>query len=58
MHLLNPKICTFEIKNEVFRQTAVSRHPKKRPCKQKRLTIWTAKRKEKVKTVILLDLKI
>ena len=24
MHLLNPKICTFEIKNEVFRQTAVS----------------------------------
>ena len=24
MHLLNPKICTFEIKNEVFRQTDVS----------------------------------
>ena len=23
MHLLNPKICTFEIKNEVFRQTDV-----------------------------------
>jgi hypothetical protein len=45
-----------EIRHCAKRQN-VSRHPKKRPYKKRRLTIWTAKRKLKeIKTVNLLDL--
>ena len=46
-----------QLAKESFEYKEVSRHPKKRPCKQKRLRIWTAKRKEKdLKTVTLLNL--